>query len=118
MTTTIITTQPAGIVAPTGKTPAREWSTGLCSCFDDLPSCLAAFCCPNLMECWIASTADECICLPMVFPGSTVAIRTKVRAEHNIRGSIFNDCLLYALCPCCTMAQTKRELDYIRQGRA
>ncbi|XP_071834728.1 placenta-specific gene 8 protein-like [Apostichopus japonicus] len=118
MTTTIITTQPSAVVSPSQKAPAREWTTGLCSCFDDLPSCLLAFFCPNFMECWIAHTADECALLPMFYPGSTVAIRTKVRTEHNIRGTICNDCLLYACCPCCVMAQTKREMDYIRQGRA
>jgi len=116
MTTTVITTQPGAGGMMDGDAPPRDWSSGLCACFDDLPSCLVAFCCTPCMECWVAHTAEECALLPCIFPMSSVAIRTKIRVKHNIKGSICNDCLIYAFCTPCTSAQLKREMDNIKVG--
>ncbi|XP_071834727.1 placenta-specific gene 8 protein-like [Apostichopus japonicus] len=116
-TTTVITNQPmtaGGVVVR----QEREWSTGLCGCFEDITSCLCAFCLLPCMECWLASHADEFVCLPLCVPAASIAVRTKIRTLYGIRGSICEDCLYVSLCAPCALAQTKREIDNVKMGRA
>ncbi|KAJ8044689.1 Cornifelin-like B [Holothuria leucospilota] len=117
-TTTVITNQPGAGGTVIMKTSEREWSSGTFACFDDIGSCLAAFCCEPFFECYVANHAGEFCCLPMCVPGASIAVRTKLRTQYGIRGSICNDCLIYAFCTPCVLAQMKREIDNVNQGRA
>lgn len=116
-TTTVITNQPISGGAVVVR-QERDWSTGLCGCFEDFSSCFCAFCFPACMECWLASHADEFVCLPLCVPAAPIAIRAKIRTQYGIKGSICDDCVMYSFCGPCALAQMKREIDNVKSGRA
>ncbi|KAJ8045750.1 Placenta-specific protein8 protein [Holothuria leucospilota] len=110
-TTTVITTQPGASSTVFLNKGNNEWTTGLFGCFEDACSCLGAFFCEGIFECFVAQHAGECFLTPLCVPGASIAVRTKVRTFYGIKGSICEDCLLYTFCNPCTMAQIKREID-------
>ncbi|XP_062593001.1 placenta-specific gene 8 protein-like [Saccostrea cucullata] len=110
-TTVVVQQQPV----PT-RPQMRDWSTGICGCFEDIASCCAVTWCANCYTCYLSSKLGESCCLPFAFPvcGSLVPLRTKVRAENNIVGSICEDCCMVCWCPVCVMCQLSREHDNIQ----
>ncbi|XP_038071475.1 placenta-specific gene 8 protein-like [Patiria miniata] len=117
-TTTVVSTQPmvgeSRTVIVRGHTTEHDWSSGLCECTKDKKACLLAFCCMPCFDCYVASRLKEFICLPLFIPcGGDIAMRTKLRIQENIRGSICDDCLKLTFCPCCVLAQMNSELDHI-----
>ncbi|CAH1800612.1 unnamed protein product [Owenia fusiformis] len=92
----------------------RNWSSGICSCFDDLGSCCFATWCPAIMDCVLADEMGESFCVPVCVPGGTILIRQKLRLENNIQGSVCDDCIMAACCYQCHLCQMKREIKYIQ----
>ncbi|XP_061197547.1 placenta-specific gene 8 protein-like [Saccostrea echinata] len=95
------------------RPPPRDWSTGICGCFEDMASCCAVTWCANCYMCYLSTKLGESCCLPLAIAGygSLVPLRTKVRAENNIVGSICEDCCMVCWCPACVMCQLSREHD-------
>ncbi|XP_062569502.1 cornifelin homolog [Saccostrea cucullata] len=104
--------------APT-RPPKRDWSTGICGCFEDFGSCCAVFFCPQFYMCYLSSKLGESCCLPCAIAGTgaLIPLRTKIRAENNIHGSICDDCCMVCWCPQCVMCQLSREYDNIQLNR-
>ncbi|KAL5010713.1 hypothetical protein ScPMuIL_013018 [Solemya velum] len=94
----------------------RLWSSGTCACFDDCESCVLA----TVFPCYpmvLASRMGENACVPLCVPNAMTAMRTKIRIENGIMGSICDDCLMATFCGPCALCQMKREMDYIEQIR-
>ncbi|XP_033631318.1 placenta-specific gene 8 protein-like [Asterias rubens] len=115
--TTVISEQPregqSRSVVIRGPNTEHGWSTGLCDCMKDPKSCLFAFICLPCFDCYLATRMREACCIPIMVPGGETAMRTKLRTQENIYGSICDDCLKVSFCPCCALAQMSRELDHI-----
>ncbi|XP_072022145.1 cornifelin homolog A-like [Amphiura filiformis] len=115
-TTTVITQQPGA-----GQTQVvqitqnmRDWNSDLCGCFEDIPSCLLSFLCGPYYQCYLASKMGEFCCLPYCVQGGLIAMRTKIRADNHIQGSICGDCCILTYCTPCAVAQMARELDHVQ----
>uniref|UniRef100_A0A3B3IGP5 PLAC8 like 1 n=1 Tax=Oryzias latipes TaxID=8090 RepID=A0A3B3IGP5_ORYLA len=61
-----------------------EWSTGLCSCFNDCLICALGFFCPAGLSCYTAHKYGENFCLGCV-PGGMTAMRTHMRLTYGIQ---------------------------------
>uniref|UniRef100_A0A3B3D0I5 Plac8 onzin related protein 5 n=1 Tax=Oryzias melastigma TaxID=30732 RepID=A0A3B3D0I5_ORYME len=86
---------------------SNEWSTGICDCFTDLPSCCFAFWCFPCFSCITAKKAGECLCLPLLdafgfIPPITTAMRVSIRHRYGIqvRLDTINRRLLEQFCLC------------------
>lgn len=111
--TTVIINQP-GVGVARGP---RGWSSNVCSCCDDCGSCLMGLFCPCVLASQIASNMDESCCVPCCVPGWLIVLRTKLRAENNIMGSVMDDCCTVCCCGICVMCQMARELRFIKNSR-
>jgi len=106
------------VVQQPGKTtqPLREWSTGMCGCFEDCCSCIYAFFCFPCFTCTLASEMNECalgpFCCGRMF---LIPMRTKVRTLYNIQGSICKDICAMTFCDFCVTLQMHRELKNMQQ---
>ncbi|XP_071480760.1 placenta-specific gene 8 protein-like [Diadema antillarum] len=125
--TEVVITQPATTVIQVTSTnnplyprgTPREWSSTLCSCFDDVPICLCGLFLAPCHQCYIATEMNESCCVPCCVPGSMIAMRTQVRGRHNIQGSIMGDCVV-TVCPCVepfSQCQLAREVKNIKAGK-
>ena len=76
-TTNIIISQPQS-----GAVAKREWSHGLCGCFDDCGEFIFAYFCSLCYECRLFSLANEGFCSCLF--GGLVPLRTKIRTERGI----------------------------------
>ncbi|XP_056008845.1 placenta-specific gene 8 protein-like [Ostrea edulis] len=95
---------------------ARTWSTGICGCFEDIGSCCAVTWCGSFYMCYLSTKLGESCCLPIAIAGygALIPLRTKIRAENNIVGSICEDCCMVCWCPLCVMCQLSREHDHVQ----
>ncbi|XP_062575331.1 cornifelin-like [Saccostrea cucullata] len=94
----------------------RDWNTGMLGCFSDLPSCIGVLLCGGCCyPCYLSDKLGESFCLPICLPGTTwlLALRVKMRAQNNIRGSIIDDNTAACMCHPCVMCQLSREHDFI-----
>ncbi|KAK7498745.1 hypothetical protein BaRGS_00010122 [Batillaria attramentaria] len=112
-TTTVIINQPAPMSMSTGP---RDWSSGMCSCCDDMGSCLLGTFCPCILASQVAGDMDESICVPCCVPGWLIVLRTKLRADNNITGTVMDDCCKVCCCGNCVLCQMARELKFIRMS--
>ncbi|XP_056008849.1 cornifelin homolog B-like [Ostrea edulis] len=113
----VVVTQPPVYSRP----PLREWSTGIFGCFEDMPSCCLGFWCGTIgYPCYLSNKLGESCCLPICVCGSTwlIALRVKLRTEHNIMGDIMDDSSKASWCYHCTMCQLSREHDHIQALQA
>ncbi|KAK3751076.1 hypothetical protein RRG08_019285 [Elysia crispata] len=95
----------------------RDWSTGMFSCFDDIPICLLGYFCGLCLACKVSSDMDESVCVPICLPLPVSILRTKWRTQQNIMGSIMDDCVMTTFCGPCTLCQLAREVQSVkRQG--
>ncbi|XP_046578184.1 cornifelin homolog A-like isoform X3 [Haliotis rubra] len=109
--TTVIVHQPGAMMRDIGP---RVWSSDLCSCFDDIGSCLLGAVCPLALACQVSGQLGESACVPCCVPGALVVLRTKLRIEQNIQGTVMDDCCMTTFCGPCALCQMSREIDYIR----
>ncbi|KAK7480875.1 hypothetical protein BaRGS_00027876 [Batillaria attramentaria] len=96
----------------------RAWRTGLFSCFEDIGGCLCVCVCPVAAGVKLANDMGESGCLPCVMPMPEylVPLRTKLRTQLHIHGSIFDDCLVATCCTQCAICQLQRELQMARDA--
>jgi len=111
-TTTVVTKQVTsssggGTVVTTGN---RDWSSGLCACFDDCKICMCVAFCTPCYACKISQRVGEHCCVPLC-AGGILPLRQKIRMMLGIQGSICNDCLTLWMCGHCALCQMGRELD-------
>ncbi|XP_062569503.1 cornifelin homolog B-like, partial [Saccostrea cucullata] len=113
--TTVVVTQQQQV--PT-RPPKRDWSTGICGCFEDFGDCCLELLCPCYV-CYLSHKLGESCCLPFAFcgHGALIPLRTKIRTENNIQGSICEDCCMVFLCANCVMCQLSREYDNIHRNQ-
>ncbi|XP_028406683.1 placenta-specific gene 8 protein-like [Dendronephthya gigantea] len=107
-TTVVIQQQPAAVVVQ----GPRDWSSGLCACFDDCGVCMVGLCSCMcglpIIECQVSGAAGECCCVGIYCP---IALRTKIRTRHNIQGGIVGDCCAVFFCHYCAFCQMQREIN-------
>ncbi|XP_055871885.1 uncharacterized protein LOC106055311 [Biomphalaria glabrata] len=110
-TTNVIINQPM----QASPQPPRPWRTGLCSICDDCHICCCSTFCFICYACSISVDMDESCCVPCCIPGpaSLIALRTKIRTQENIQGSIMRDCCAAFWCPSCALCQLAREVKYV-----
>jgi Cys-rich protein (TIGR01571 family) len=113
---TVIVNQPAGAASATGKVDirdkdVRDWTTGLCGCFENFGVCLAGFCCMPCFMSYLASRMHEScwgpLCCHCHF---MIALRTRLRSVNGIKGKVCKDVFTMCCCPCCASTQMYREL--------
>ncbi|CAH8873357.1 unnamed protein product [Trichobilharzia szidati] len=92
---------------------SRDWSSGICDCFEDQRSCcLTGFCLPCYL-CHMYKNMGEACWLPAVGSGA-LELRIKHRTKHQIAGSLADDyCLSFWCCPL-MMCQLQRDLQYVK----
>ncbi|KAL3857850.1 hypothetical protein ACJMK2_012480 [Sinanodonta woodiana] len=112
--TTVVINQPAvvaGIKLLHGtKDGSRDWTTGLCGCFENICSLCGAFWCLPCVLCSLSTRLGDCLCMPFCIPDALVAMRTRTRTLGDIRGTICMDCVATAFCWPCVVCQMDREL--------
>ncbi|XP_064629392.1 placenta-specific gene 8 protein-like [Lineus longissimus] len=104
----VITSQPGHVQQGT-----REMSSGLFGCLGDIKSCCYGYFCMPCLMCSNASRLGEHQCVSICCPGGQVALRTKLRTQYGIQGSICSDSCAVAFCGACFECQTARELDHV-----
>lgn len=118
-TTNIILTQPInqrrGQLAGT-----RAWSTGVFGCCEDLGICCCAWWCYPCFLCQLASQSGEFFCGPWCWryshPNPFIsAMRSKMRGQYGITGSVCDDLLCVCCCEPCVACQMNRELKHASQ---
>merc|ERR1712098_140614 len=117
-----VVSQPVGATTVVIQQPnmaERDWSSGLCSCLEDVPCCIFQVLCGGppcmIAEMKLASDMGENVCLPHCVPGAMIALRVKMRHQNKIRGSICDDCLMTACCSPCAACQLVREHKYVKK---
>ncbi|KAL0970241.1 hypothetical protein UPYG_G00239260 [Umbra pygmaea] len=111
-----------------GQLPLKynQWSSGICSCFDDCHICCFAFWCFPCFACNTTSKFGECFCLPLVDimslsaqqfglptctpPPVSMSMRVAVRKRYNIQGDMAEDCAYSTFCNICSWCQMAREI--------
>ncbi|KAK1376544.1 Cell number regulator like [Heracleum sosnowskyi] len=108
----------------------RTWNTDLCDCSSDMRNCFVTAVCPCVTFGQISEIINEgqtscwegCMLYAIVslFLGAGTAglltgifggwYRNKLREKYKLRGTIFNDFLVHALCEPCALCQEYREL--------
>ena len=104
------------------------WATGICDCFQGIPTCMDGWCC-----CWCALASQYNMvttglkgmnlpvcagtaCLDCLFAGGlaemclTLYMRNQIRTRYNIEGTIVVDCLTAFFCGPCAIAQQTKEM--------
>nr|CAH8873944.1 unnamed protein product [Trichobilharzia regenti] len=68
----------------------RDWSSGICNCFDDMNSCyLTTFCLPCYL-CYLYDVMGEACWLPVIGSGP-LKLRIKHRMKQHIVGNLADD---------------------------
>ena len=111
----------------------REWTNGLFSCFNHIPSCIGSCFCPCLQyglntgsltgddqvgdicynSCYYL-VSDLCGCHSCV--GGE--LRTDIRKAYGIQGDGCGDCLIHCCCYPCALAQEAQEIAHVKKQNA
>ncbi|KAI0053145.1 PLAC8-domain-containing protein [Auriscalpium vulgare] len=118
----------------------RDWSHGLCSCFEDCGTCCLACWCPCVVYGKNKQRIDylERRGTPRPDGGATfsadctmhalagclggwgwvlqIGSRGEVRTRYNIRGTVFEDCCISFWCNGCDLVQEHREIQAEEQS--
>ncbi|XP_002965737.2 cell number regulator 4 [Selaginella moellendorffii] len=100
------------------------WTTGLCGCTEDCPSCWCALCCPCVLVGRMANILDQgmtsvftgaaIFCIVQWFTGCgclySCLYRAKLRHKYGLPEEPCNDICTDCWCNCCSIAQAYREL--------
>ncbi|XP_041469382.1 placenta-specific gene 8 protein-like [Lytechinus variegatus] len=119
MTTTIVTTQPMlPTISSTRYAVERDWHSGIFGCCSNIVSCLSGYFCTCCYGMYVATRLEENCLLPVCLPVCyIIPLRTKIRTENRIKGSICEDCLVGCFCHMCAICQIHRENIYAKKGR-
>ena len=96
---------------------SREWSNGICGCFNDCTTCIITYFCP----CYTfgknaEAVGDSCVLcalalyVPIVNFWARVHIRGKIREQKGIEGSCIKDLLCVWCCYFCALMQEAQEV--------
>ncbi|KAL2079054.1 hypothetical protein ACEWY4_024798 [Coilia grayii] len=114
MANNVVVTQPAGFDT---RSYSRQWSTGICQCLEDLPSCCFSFWCFWCFTCKTSQDFGEGLCLPLVdiclgglVKPVTLSMRAVMRKRYGIEDTICNDCIYACCCGPCSWCQIRREM--------
>ncbi|CAH3039365.1 hypothetical protein pdam_00019822 [Pocillopora damicornis] len=107
--TTVVVTQPTMVL----QQGMRDWSTGLCGCFEDCYSLCMGWFCPCILLCDVSQRMGEGCCFATCCPGALLGLRIKLRAQQNIQGSLCNDFCVVQCCGVCALCQLSRELNHL-----
>ncbi|XP_025091423.1 cornifelin homolog [Pomacea canaliculata] len=110
--TTIIINQDA---SSTNRQP-RLWSTDLCACCDDIGVCCCVVFCGTCAAIKLSQDMGEHYCVPCCVPGWLIVLRTKLRMQQNIQGTVMDDCCRVVFCGNCVMCQMMREVKHLSRG--
>ncbi|XP_059146222.1 placenta-specific gene 8 protein-like [Physella acuta] len=102
-------------VQPQGQQQQRMWSSGICDCFNDCEICCKGYFCYPCLECQVATDMGESCCLPCCVPGWQIVLRTMMRTQRNIKGSVMDDCCIVCCCPALSLCQLAREIKDMRR---
>ena len=91
----------------------RAFRNKLCGCCNDRRECCFAFWCQICYHVNLFTKANENCC--SCFCGGLVPLRTKIRTERNIEGSICKDCCVVNFCLFCALVQMGQELKPTNQ---
>ena len=96
---------------------SKEWSNGICGCFNDFSTCIIAWFCPCYVHGKNAEKVGEsCLMcalsqfVPILNLWARVSIRGKIREQKGIQGSCFNDLICAWCCGLCAIIQEAQEL--------
>ena len=106
----VINQQPGAIQQGGQQQNIRDWSTGLCGCCEDIGGCCYGYFCMACLMCTVAQMMDESCCVPHFLQGGVMAMRTKLRTQYGIKGSICTDCIVTTICGPLSVCQMQREL--------
>ncbi|XP_077998193.1 cornifelin homolog [Glandiceps talaboti] len=110
------------VVVQRVQQPSRNWSTGLCGCFNNCGLCLLGYFCPCILAGQNASSVgDSCLlhgicfffCWPWVHVFLGGSTRGQIRANNNIVGSAAEDYVLHWCCTCCALIQEAAEIKAV-----
>ncbi|XP_067118024.1 plac8 onzin related protein 6 [Osmerus mordax] len=115
-----VTHQPGTFLAAAGL-KTEMWTSGICDCSEDMPTCCLGFWCPCCLACQVSSGLGESHCLPLLdwisgglypplIPPISLALRSTLRERFHIQGSVANDCCMVTCCSSCSWCQMAREL--------
>ncbi|XP_034737018.1 protein PLANT CADMIUM RESISTANCE 11-like isoform X1 [Etheostoma cragini] len=107
--------------------PFKNWSSGLCDCFENANTCCYGFWCCPCLACTVSERFGESRCLPlcdivgpaiMAFfgvpmcaaPPAALALRAAIRNRYGIEGSLCRDIVISCFCWWCSWCQMHREL--------
>ncbi|KAK3742054.1 hypothetical protein QZH41_004753 [Actinostola sp. cb2023] len=89
-----------------------DWQHGLCGCFNDCGTCIVTFIAPCYTHGKNAEAVGEScllcglsVLVPVLDIFTMASIRTIVREQHGIAGSMANDFLATFFCSCCSIIQ-------------
>ncbi|CAG5118312.1 unnamed protein product, partial [Candidula unifasciata] len=111
--TTVIVQQPG----QPQVVPPRGWSSQLCECGRDWSICCCGLFCLCCLETNVAQDMDESCMLPCCVPGWLITLRTKMRLQENINGSVMDDCCHVCCCYGCSLCQLAYEIKAVRERR-
>merc|ERR1711931_328195 len=96
---------------------AGDWNHGLCGCFDDIGTCIVTYFVPCYTHGKNAEAVGESCLLcglslmvPLLDLFTMASIRSKVREQHGIGGSMVSDCLVSLCCPLCSIVQVAQQV--------
>lgn len=112
--TTVVVNQPVPLIMQQGM---RDWSSGLCGCFEDCYSCCLGLFCPCILLCDVSSRMGEGCMFATCCAGALVGLRVKMRIQQNIQGSLCNDYCTIQCCGPCVLCQLSRELNHCGVGQ-
>jgi Cys-rich protein (TIGR01571 family) len=99
---------------------SAEWQHSLFGCFSNCGVCVVTYFVPCYTAGKVAEkVGDSCVlcglvlCVPIAGCICGAVIRSKVRGQKNIPGSIFGDMVAWWCCPCCALVQESLEMDAI-----
>jgi len=118
----VVNRQPVTTMAPrTLLRQERDWSSGLCDCCHNICRCCYAFWC---YPCFVGSLSEKmgegwckaCCSATAKFGGYPngflSSLRTKMRSNYGIQGTVCKDCCLSMWCELCVALQMDRELQH------
>nr|WOE87887.1 cadmium resistance 2 protein [Kandelia obovata] len=123
--------QPAATGVPVSTTQQYHhgqrgaWSSDLCDCFSDVPSCCLTYWCPCITFGRIAEIVDQgkttcatggaIYAILAYFTGCaciySCVYRSKLRKQYTLEERPCNDCLVHCCCEGCALCQEYRELQ-------
>ena len=113
---------------PLMMAPGLTFSSPLCDCMKDIPSCVDAFFCPwctvasqhdmlafnrvhmNPLVCGMTLLLDMTITYGIAVSFMTAITRGHVRERYGLQGDVFTDCVVSFCCNPCTVSQMTREM--------